>query len=356
MRALIVKTSALGDIVQTYPVIEYLKSKRNVEKIGWVVEKRASSLVRSHPHVDTVIEVDSRELKSLFPHFALLREWKNQRSSLRKEEWDVVFDLQGNCKSALFTWTARALQKVGYGRETVSEWPACFAVKERFNPPSSLPIRDEYLWIVQQHFKDVEPFLPSSFELQLNEEERVSFFREISRWPKGSPIWFLSLGSNWPNKMCRTETLVELFRLVKEKYSPYFIFVAGSNEELREVATFAGEFRNFSHVLFQPSLPLLQRLMGKANAVVALDSLVLHLASTTPTPTFGFFGPSCAKKYNPSGKSHGFFQGKCPYNQVFERRCPLLRTCPAGSCLKEADVGPFFEAIGAWQESILRQS
>jgi heptosyltransferase-1 len=152
--------------------------------------------------------------------------------------------------------------------------------------------------------------------------------------------------------MCRTQTLVDVVRLIKQKYSPYFVFIAGNGEELREVGTLAQEFPHSSHVLYRPDLPFLQRAMNRAQAVLAVDSIILHLASTTQTPTFGFFGPSSALKYAPRGKRHGIFQSACPSNTKFEKRCPLLRTCRTGQCLKSAEVEDMFLAIEQWQDRV----
>jgi heptosyltransferase I len=166
-------------------------------------------------------------------------------------------------------------------------------------------------------------------------------------------VWFVAVGSNWPNKMCNTSSLLYVLRMIRERFSPHFIFLAGTSGELNEVGSLAREFSSSSHVLFRQDLPLLQRLMGEADAVIAVDSLVLHLAATTKTPTFSFFGPSSAQKYAPRGPQHAFFQTHCPSSITFDRRCPSLRTCPTGLCLKEADPEKMFQAILRWQQFVV---
>ena len=166
MHALIVRTSALGDVVHTFPVVEYLKLRQHVDHVGWVVEKKASPLVYAHPLVDTVIEIDSASIRSLFPSFEMIREWKRQRSRVKEGWWDYVFDLQANIKSGLATWSARSPIKVGYGRKTAAEWPNILATSERFDPPQGLSIREEYLHIVQRYFQDSSSFETGPIELR----------------------------------------------------------------------------------------------------------------------------------------------------------------------------------------------
>ncbi len=352
MRVLIVKTSALGDIVQTFSVVEYLKKRQKVERIGWVVESRFSDLVRAHPFVDTVIEIDSKLLRSSLFDCSVIGEWRRQRALIRQESWDVLFDLQGNCKSGLVTWSSKSPVKVGYGRKTVAESPNLLTTNRKVNPPQGLPIREEYLWLVQQYFNDTASFQTSPMELNLTQSQQHALHVEMSHWPVSKPVWIIAVGSNWPNKMCKTESLVHLLYMIRSEFHPYFIFVAGSGEELAIVGDLGREFLHSSHILYRPDLPLLQRAISNGNAVIAVDSLILHLAATTKTPTFSFFGPSNAAKYAPHGTLHGSFQSPCPNNSSFEKRCPFLRTCLSGACLKGADPEAMFEAVRAWQQRV----
>jgi heptosyltransferase-1 len=351
MRALIIKTSALGDIVQTFPVVEYLKARQGVDEIGWVVEASAGSLVRAHPLIDRVIEVDTHRIRSIFPSVTFVRECRQQRSLVRESSWDVLFDFQGNIKSGLVTWCARAKTKVGYGIHSVPEWPNILATNKRLEPPSGLSARESYLALAKAFFEDTRPFQASGVELRLTQSQERALSNELARWPKSMPVWIISGGSAWPNKMCRAETMVQVLRYLRDAYGPYFIFVAGTGEELRTAGYLAEEFLQSSHVLYRPDLPVLQRMMGHAGAVLAVDSLILHLAGTTKTPAFGFFGPSRAYRYAPPGAGH--FQGQCPKNITFDHRCPHLRTCESGACLKDADVDDLTRAIRHWQEEIL---
>lgn len=348
MKTLIVRTSSLGDVVQTFAVADFLKSKRGAT-VGWVVESRAASLVRAHPSVDYVIEVDTPAIRSLFPRPSFFREMKRQKQALQEHNWDVVFDLQGNCKSGIMTYLSRAHDKVGYGRQTVAEFPNLFATDLKINPPAHLSIRDRYLWMVREYVRDFSPFEPQPVQFALSKQQEKSFNTELSRWPKQSPVWIIAPGSRWPSKMCRFDTLVQLLMLIQDSHGPYFVFLAATTEELNEVGELARYFSHTSHVVFRPDLLVLQRMLGQAHAVVAVDSLVLHLTATTQTPAFGIFGPSLASMYMPQSARFGFFQGCCASQNSFEKRCPNLRTCVAGHCLREANPQAIFSAIERWQ-------
>jgi heptosyltransferase-1 len=79
------------------------------------------------------------------------------------------------------------------------------------------------------------------------------------------------------------------------------------------------------------------------DCVIAMDSAALHLCGTTLTPSFSVFGPSAASIYKPLGSQHTHVQGFCPYKQEFIQRCPLLRTCKTGACIKNLQAEELFQ-------------
>src|SRR5579872_2064853 len=108
LKILIVKTSSLGDIVHAMPVLEYLKEKYPEASIDWVVEKGSKDFVQAHPLVDDVLCLDSKSWRN---PGSLFKNWKNIKAflkTLRKKEYNFLYDLQGNTKSALITLIARA--------------------------------------------------------------------------------------------------------------------------------------------------------------------------------------------------------------------------------------------------------
>ena len=85
---LIVKTSALGDVVHTLPVLHYLRARFPKARIDWVVEKGSVDFLSAQPFLDRAIGVDTKAWRrgnsgrrcALF--FALLREKSMMRSSI----------------------------------------------------------------------------------------------------------------------------------------------------------------------------------------------------------------------------------------------------------------------------------
>ncbi len=319
MKILIVKTSSLGDIIHAFTALSYLRKRYPTAKIDWVVEKPHAELVKAHPQITRVLTIESKKWpKSLFP----------ERHALRECKYDLVFDLQGNLKSALVLIQVRSRVKVGFGWKTVPEWPNILFTSKRIDPPKGKNIREDYLAVVQGYFGDQKPFSAEPVLLSIDEEGQ----REVDSVAEGAVL--VCPGSAWPNKQLSAQMLLKMLRQLNK--GPY-LFSWGTGEEYAFCHRVAKELPG-SVVLERFSLPVLQHVMAKCQLVVAMDSLPLHLCGMTAAPTLSFFGPSLATKYGPMGAQHHSVQGACPYGVKFDKRCPKLRVCLTGACLREGGL------------------
>ena len=107
-------------------------------------------------------------------------------------------------------------------------------------------------------------------------------------------------------------------------------------------------FPDCSDILGGMSLLEWQQKMSEMAAVIAVDSMGLHLCGLTGTPAFSIFGPTSAKVFRPPDCGHGSFQADCPYRVSFVQQCPRLRSCSSGACLKEIDAEKLAGAFLTW--------
>jgi len=319
---LIIKTSAIGDIVQAFPIAQYLKEKHPGCRVDWVVEGAYASLVEAHPCVDKAIGADTRSWRRG------LRGWKEIpafRKKLRSTVYDAVFDLQGNIKSGLIMAACKAKAKVGFSWKNLAEKPSWIFANRHVAVPRGLNMRERYLKVVQDFFADAEIFTPRECALKLAETEKWEA-------PQGLSV-MVAFGSKWPNKQLPLPLLTRFLELAAANEKLFFYFVWGSESE-RLVAEGLHQKFPCSAAVGGLSFPLWQALMRKMKCVIAMDSAALHLAAMADVPTLSFFGPSLASVYKPTGDQHRHLQGTCPYGRTFEQRCPVLRTCPTGACMQ----------------------
>lgn len=308
--------------MQTFPVAQYLRRRDPSCEIDWVVEEEYASLVGAHPNVSGVLTIATRK-------WSFLRLWQDT-CKLRKRKYDVIFDLQGNIKSAFVTSFSKSSKKVGFGFSSLPEWPNYFATHQHFNVEKEIPIQRRYLSVAQQFFKDPEIFELQGVELSLDSEEEKKL--AVLKGPE-KPRMMVAFASKWENKTLSFEMWIEVLKGIGGSF--YFVS-AGSKDKVigdKLCSYFPG-----SVLLENLSFPLWQRLMAEMELVIAVDSAALALCGTTKTPSLSFFGPTKALVYKPIGDRHRYFQGECPYGVSFSARCPKLRTCPTGACLKGLKV------------------
>ena len=335
MKILLVKTSSLGDIIHTFPTLQYLREKFPKAQIDWVVEKPYAELVQAHPDVTDVLRVDTKTWRKNLFKKGTWQDILNFRKTLREVKYDVVFDLQGNIKSGLLCTRAHAKIKVGFGKETVPEWPNLLFTDRHYNPPQGLNIREDYLHLAQSYFDDKAPYKHEGVLLKLSGRQQASLQVALQQ-----PIMLdehkvlVCAGSAWRNKQMERSALVDFLKLLKSHLNCSYLFAWGSAEEKLFAEDLQSHFLSSSSILEKLSLPALQNIMARCELVIAMDSLPLHLAGTTSTKTFSIFGASSADKYKPEGPQHIAYQGRCPYGRIFVKRCPVLRSCSTGACIR----------------------
>lgn len=349
---LIVKMSSLGDVIQSYYAAAYLKEKDSESFIAWVIEDRYKDLVRSFPCVDKVFSIDTKAIRKGF--------LKNARTifsfikDLRRERFDVIFDLQGNTKSAFATLLAKSKVKVGYSKSCVSEWPNLCVTSYKVTIDQSREISFQYLSVIKKYFQDTSEYYPFSkaFKIDDNQARIIECFIQ-QKTLQHRPLIMVCPHSNWNNKKLPQDMMIEFLNSLEKTFNPSFIFIYGTKKEKEECEqVYKKAFETRSAVIGALELPVWHFLMSKTSCVISMDSSALHLAGLAQIPTFSFFGPSSSVTYRPLGKFHKTVQGECPYNEKFIKRCRYLRTCKKAPCISNFKLDKLMEDFLEFYENI----
>ncbi len=112
MNILIVKLSAIGDVVQSLPFLEAMRRT-------WLVEEASADLLTDHPALDRVLvsrrKTWVRELKQGHVGRTLGR-IRAFLKDLRAEKYDLLVDLQGLFKSGILAFLSGGRRRVGFDR------------------------------------------------------------------------------------------------------------------------------------------------------------------------------------------------------------------------------------------------
>ncbi|HMO64064.1 MAG TPA: glycosyltransferase family 9 protein, partial [Verrucomicrobiota bacterium] len=147
---LLIKLSALGDVIHTLPALTTLRRHRPDARITWLAEEGFADLLRGHPALDRLIVwrrgVFQRALRD-GRLLAACAEFRRCAPELRDTSYDLAVDFQGLAKSALWITLARARRKVGYGPGNRRNELAHLALTER------VPVTDPGAHAVERNLR-----------------------------------------------------------------------------------------------------------------------------------------------------------------------------------------------------------
>lgn len=125
-KILLVRMSAMGDIVMATPLLHALKKRFPNARISWAVQPEFADVIRGHELLDELIITPKGQWKKDFKTFRWLKLWREIRQfkcRLRSAEFDLAIDLQGLAKSGILVKWSQAGRKIGLGsREGSQKW------------------------------------------------------------------------------------------------------------------------------------------------------------------------------------------------------------------------------------------
>ncbi len=300
-RILIVRLSAIGDVIHGLPVLCALRDQFSQAALSWVVEERAAELLRGHQALDELIALPRGWLKS--PKTVL-----RLRRRLRTLEPDVAIDLQGLTKSAAAAWLSGAKRRIGFGDENgreLSKW----LNTERVTTTSRHVI-DCYLELLR-------PLGIESprvrFEIPESESEGIAAEEMIRRAGCQDGFCVVNPGAGWPSKRWPPARYAAVAGHLGGTWNlPTIVVWAGRQAQAwaeQIVADSGGHAR-----LARPmSLRELAALSRRARLFLGSDTGPLHLAAAVGAPCVGLYGPWPAKRHGPYGPQHVVVQKMvCP--------------------------------------------
>ncbi|MGH7163748.1 MAG: glycosyltransferase family 9 protein, partial [Planctomycetota bacterium] len=185
MRILIVRLSALGDVVTGLHALAAIKARPDGARVDWLVEDRFADLLRGHPQLDRLL---------VYPRRALGRPSGVARLAalvlaMRRARYDVALDLQGNLKSGVLARLSGARRLIGLAPPHSREGNGIFVRTRLAAPPGNRV--GGYLRLVEEALGPgpaAPALLPATPQLHraIVLHPGTSRFGAFKRWPARS--------------------------------------------------------------------------------------------------------------------------------------------------------------------------
>jgi heptosyltransferase-1 len=296
MRVVLVRLSALGDIIHAWPLAEALRDARPDMHLTWVVEEPLQAMVAGHPAVDSVFTVATKRWRRQ-PLTARTRaEIARLRTRFHEFQPDLAIDPQGVLKSALITRWTGAPQRVGLARPWRRERLAGLAYT------STMPGSTSHRHVVASNMELVRS-VGGTPPTDIPRPDGRWLLRQASELPSpapwdGSPIVLLP-GTGQTKKLLPVATLSEV--AARLAALPSAVVIAWGPGERARAETVASGAGSGVHVAPPTSLDQLVTLLAGARLVIGGDTGPMHLAASLGVPTLGVFTVTDWRRNGPLG-------------------------------------------------------
>ncbi|MDL2260066.1 glycosyltransferase family 9 protein [Deltaproteobacteria bacterium OttesenSCG-928-K17] len=389
-KILIVKMSAVGDVVMTLPALAALKNQYPEAAVDWLVEPAAAGLLHDIRGLNRVIISPRRKIARLIRSGQAVKAGRLLRlfrKDLRSVNYDVVIDLQGLTKSAGVVWMARGRRKVGFAKTRERTGWALNEKMPAYDPERHAVLRyldaAVYLGAVRPKTLPERYYQPSEGAKAAGRKLIEALPRKIDAPPqfsgglnvsagnrldspitaKGVEFIVLNTGAKWATKRWPAERWLELARLLAENAEPrridappqsgggpdacagsgvdsqlaaYPLVLTGGPDDAAVAQAICEALPpgRALNLCGRTSLPALGAILADSRAVVTCDTGPMHLAAAVGAGGLALFGPTKPNRTGPFGGGFEIVQPKLDCLGCLKKRCDR----PCLSLLTAEDV------------------
>jgi len=282
---LIIRLSAIGDVVFASPLIKALRRRYPDAKISWLIEPAAAPLLKNTPGIDELIVWPKAEWKQLWKrrkYLTLLRELGLLRKRLKAKQFDLAIDLQGLLKSGVWAYLSGAAKRIGLGSK---EGSARFMSEVIIRQGDDPRIGSEYYHLAAELGLDVAEF---EMEIALSEEDDAyaAEFRAMGEYAVICPFttrpqkhW---VEARWP-------VLAE--QIMAQRGIP--VMMLGGPADVAAAARIHAANGEIINLVGKSSLTQTAAVIKQSALLVGVDTGLTHMGIAFDVPTLALFGSTC---------------------------------------------------------------
>jgi len=331
MKILMIRLSAIGDVVRTLPALTCLRRAFPEARIDWAVEESSRAMVMDQPHLDHTLVFPRARLARVLLHPDEIPQARAAlsrfMSDLKEARYDLVIDFQGTIKSALMARATKAPRLVGLGPGHAREMSHIFYTEKVRLPRRAMSRVERALALVAYLGIDTGDASSNIPECGDDGAHVEGFLATLPASARAPVVVFPGTSRTQEYKRYPAEHFARAATLMAEQIASPVVVAWGPGEKhlAEDVVAAAGPGR----ALMAPPLTLgqLTALIRRARVFVAGDTGPMHIAWTVGTPVVAVYGPTDPVVNHPGGAF-----SVVAYEKVFCSPC-RNRGCIARTCL-----------------------
>ena len=327
LRILVVKLSALGDVILAIPSLRALRENFPQADITVLVGAPHKSVLQNCPYINQVLEfpMKNKTYRDVWEVAALLR----------RLDFDIVIDLQNSRKSHILSYLSACNRRYGYDNGKFG-FLLNKRIKEIKKPLSPIEhqARSLRLLDIESVKEDLELWPKQADEIWAED------FLNNHRREKANPLIGINLGasSSWPTKKWEIAKVAALLDKMQE--AGMQILVTGEAKDRKPMQVLRKLCKSsFINAVGETQLLQLACLIKRCHVYISSDSAPLHIAYAMKTPVVALFGPTDPRRHTLLGARQVVIKKKIDCSPCYRR------DCRKHSCMKEITKEAVFGAV-----------
>jgi lipopolysaccharide heptosyltransferase I len=354
-RILLIKPSALGDVLHVLPVLVKLRKRYPNARIDWLVTPENAELVRHHPALSNVVLFARKDYRRWHRMFAAGAGLMKLVQELQGNDYDLVIDLHGQFRSAFFALASGAPVRLGFDRpirlppgphtltRTRHGWRGAregswLAYSHRIPIPTlDVHAIDRYLWLapilgLETGPPDLKVYWPTDADEKAGDLLKRNEIQSFA---------LLVPGTIWRTKHWHEEGFATVGRFLLQR--GLRVILVGTIRDRSRCQAIAAACPGAVDLSGQTTIPELAALMIRSAISVTNDSGSMHLAVALGRPVISVFGPTNPTWVGPYHQPEAVVRADLPCSPCYFRR---LSQCPNDhACMKEVSAEQVIERI-----------
>jgi len=361
-RILLIKPSALGDVVHTLPVLVKLRARYPRARIDWLITPENAEVVRYHPALSNVLLFARRDFSKRGRRWRAFVSFFDLLKQIRSAKYELIIDMHGQVRSAFFALISGARVRIGFDRP-VKRGLTVSAEHDLKNIPSHgwrgaregswiaythrIPIPtldvhaiDRYLWVAPLLGLDDNP--PDlTIHLSPQATNKVNRLLAEHGVPASKPLVVLVPGTIWETKHWTIEGFAGVARQFLQ--DGFAVALAGTTRDQQRCRQIAAAAPGTCDLSGKTTPADLAALIRRAEVAVTNDSGSMHVAASLGKPMVSVFGPTNPVHIGPYERPESVVRVDLPCSPCNYRR---LSQCPFDhACMKQVTSAMVVERV-----------
>lgn len=341
---LLIQLGDIGDVVWATPTFRAVKEAYPQANVSILLRESFGSLLEADPYINRIFEVKRYRGNVI----EKIKEQIRFLSTLRREHFDLVFDLRSDDRGAFMAFLSGAPVRATIMCPSLSWRIRLFThiavppvPKERIYGAAEQSLRLVREFSIDT--KDTIPKLWVSEKVKKRAEKLLDGdgITTVRHWITLNPF------SRWQYKEWEYEKWVQIIDWLWDEYRITTVIV-GAPEEREKSINIANECKgkNFN-LTGKTTLEELPGVLGLSGLHIGVDSAAPHIAAAVDTPTITIYGPTDWQDWAPQGKMHSVVTPDRDCAPCYQKGCDGSGT---SKCLEELTADKVKRAIQVFIE------